>query len=96
MDKIFAPKDAPAIAIPLTVDGTGDADRKAPSAACSCPMCTRKPDSLVCNRARLPRPVCRGLVCLLALVARLLRTPSQSLTRLGPLRSPGGELPGCP
>jgi hypothetical protein len=55
MDKIFAPKDVPAIAIPLTVDGSGDADRKAPSvAACSCPICTRKSDSLVSNRACLP------------------------------------------
>ena len=61
MDKIFPPKDVPAIAIPLTVDGSGDADRKAPSVvACSCPICTRKSDSSVSNRAPLPCPACRG------------------------------------
>lgn len=37
-----------------------------------------------------------GLVCLLALEARLLRPPSQRLRGLGPLCSPGGVLPGCP
>jgi Ring finger domain len=63
MDKIFAPKDVPTIAVPLTVD-SGDADRKAPSAAsCSCPICTRKPDPLVSSvlASLVQRAV--GLVC---------------------------------
>ena len=61
MDKIFASKDAPAIAIPLTVDAGGDADRKPPSvAACSCPICIRKSDSLVSNCACLPLLACRS------------------------------------
>ena len=106
MDKIFPPKDVPAIAIPLTVDGSGDADRKAPSvAACSCPICTRKSDSLVSNHACLSCSACRGPRVLTrtgstapaTTVSMPQRTRSFMLTRRSATRmSPGRSLQRLP